>query len=222
MASRVLTTTRRARSETADGARAGPAPPACCRACWTPGPRAGSARWPSSPSGSWPAPPGVLSPDTLAAPSDILATAWDLITDGQLPDALSVSLRRAALGFAVGVAAALVFGTIAGLSRVGRRAGGPADADGPHAAAVRPGAAVHHLVRHRRDAEDHAGGGGRGDPALPEPDRRAPRHRPRAVRRGRRVPPEPVGAHPRRARSPARCPAPWWGCASRSAWPGWR
>ncbi|HYI38276.1 MAG TPA: ABC transporter permease [Thermoleophilaceae bacterium] len=62
---------------------------------------------------------GVLSQDTLAAPSDILATAWDLTTDGQLPDALSVSLRRAALGFAAGVAAALVFGTIAGLSRVG-------------------------------------------------------------------------------------------------------
>ena len=62
---------------------------------------------------------GVLSPDTLAAPSDILSTAWNLTTDGQLPDALSVSLRRAAIGFAAGVAVALVFGTIAGLSRAG-------------------------------------------------------------------------------------------------------
>jgi sulfonate transport system permease protein len=62
---------------------------------------------------------GALSPQTLAAPSDIASTAWHLITNGQLPDALGVSLRRAALGFGFGVAAALVFGTIAGLSRVG-------------------------------------------------------------------------------------------------------
>src|SRR3978361_2314817 len=62
---------------------------------------------------------GVLSPDTLAAPSDILSTAWKLTTDGQLPDALAVSLRRAVIGFGFGVAAAVVFGTIAGLSRLG-------------------------------------------------------------------------------------------------------
>jgi sulfonate transport system permease protein len=62
---------------------------------------------------------GALSADTLAAPSDILSTAWRLITDGQLPDALLVSARRAALGFLVGATAALVLGTFAGLSRTG-------------------------------------------------------------------------------------------------------
>lgn len=62
---------------------------------------------------------GLLSPDTLAAPSDILSTAWRLITDGQLPDALAVSARRAALGFVLGAGVALVLGTIAGLSKAG-------------------------------------------------------------------------------------------------------
>ena len=36
---------------------------------------------------------GLLSPKDLAAPATILTAAWDLIRDGQLPDALLVSLR---------------------------------------------------------------------------------------------------------------------------------
>jgi sulfonate transport system permease protein len=62
---------------------------------------------------------GALSPRTLAAPSDILSTAWDLTTSGDLPRALLVSLRRAVLGLVLGVAAGIVCGTIAGLSRAG-------------------------------------------------------------------------------------------------------
>jgi sulfonate transport system permease protein len=62
---------------------------------------------------------GVLSPKDLAAPTTILTAAWDLVQNGQLPDALAVSLRRAALGLLVGVAAATVLGTIAGLSKAG-------------------------------------------------------------------------------------------------------
>src|SRR5215218_4890171 len=62
---------------------------------------------------------GVLPPKTLAAPSDILATAWDLTTSGDLPEALVVSLRRALLGLLLGVSAAVAFGTVAGLSRAG-------------------------------------------------------------------------------------------------------
>src|ERR1700712_4253885 len=62
---------------------------------------------------------GVLSSDTLSAPSDIVSTAWHLISDGQLTDALVVSLRRAAAGFAIGAPAALVLGGIPGLSRAG-------------------------------------------------------------------------------------------------------
>jgi sulfonate transport system permease protein len=62
---------------------------------------------------------GVLSPKDLAAPATILTAAWDLIQNGQLPDALLVSLRRAALGLVVGVSAAVVLGSLAGLSRAG-------------------------------------------------------------------------------------------------------
>jgi sulfonate transport system permease protein len=62
---------------------------------------------------------GALPPKTLAAPSDILATAWDLTVSGDLPSALIVSLRRAALGLLLGVSAAVGLGTLAGLSRGG-------------------------------------------------------------------------------------------------------
>jgi sulfonate transport system permease protein len=62
---------------------------------------------------------GLLSPKTLAAPTDILATAWDLTTSGELPSALLVSLRRAFLGLLLGVVAAVGLGSIAGLSRSG-------------------------------------------------------------------------------------------------------
>ena len=62
---------------------------------------------------------GLLSPKDLAAPTTILTAAWDLIQNGQLPDALAVSLRRAALGLLVGTIAAVVLGGIAGLSRAG-------------------------------------------------------------------------------------------------------
>jgi sulfonate transport system permease protein len=62
---------------------------------------------------------GLLSPKTLAAPTDILATAWDLTVSGDLPKALLVSLRRATLGLLLGVAAAAGLGSIAGLSRGG-------------------------------------------------------------------------------------------------------
>lgn len=62
---------------------------------------------------------GVLEPQTLEAPTTILATAWDLMTSGELPEALLVSLRRAAAGLVLGVAAAVVLGTFAGLSKTG-------------------------------------------------------------------------------------------------------
>ena len=37
---------------------------------------------------------GFISPRTLAAPSTILASAWDLLVSGELPYHLLVSLRR--------------------------------------------------------------------------------------------------------------------------------
>lgn len=62
---------------------------------------------------------GLLSPDKLAAPSTIGATAWDLTRNGQLPAALAVSLRRVALGVALGVGIGLALGAVSGLSRWG-------------------------------------------------------------------------------------------------------
>ena len=62
---------------------------------------------------------GVLDPATLDSPTAIVQTAWELVRSGELPEALVVSLRRALGGLAIGTAAALVLGTIAGLSRAG-------------------------------------------------------------------------------------------------------
>lgn len=62
---------------------------------------------------------GVLPESTLESPSAIASTAWDLIQSGELPDALLISLQRALIGLAIGTVAAVVLGTIAGLSRIG-------------------------------------------------------------------------------------------------------
>jgi len=62
---------------------------------------------------------GLISPRTLAAPSTILAAAWDLTSSGELPYHLAISLRRVALGLALGITAGTVLATIAGLSRRG-------------------------------------------------------------------------------------------------------
>lgn len=61
---------------------------------------------------------GILAEDTLAAPSQIVGNAVDLIRDGDLLDALWVSLRRALLGFALGAAIAISAGLAVGFSRI--------------------------------------------------------------------------------------------------------
>ena len=111
-----------------------------------------------------------LGPDRLAATS---RTRW------------SSRCGAPRSGLLLGVAAAVALGATAGLSKRRRRARRPADADDPHAAAVRPRAAVHPLVRDRRDVEDRARRARRRDPALPQPGGGAARDRPRALR-GRR------------------------------------
>jgi sulfonate transport system permease protein len=62
---------------------------------------------------------GLLPEKTLESPLGILSTAWELTQEGQLPQALAVSLRRAAEGFVLGAAVALIAGTFAGLNRAG-------------------------------------------------------------------------------------------------------
>ncbi len=62
---------------------------------------------------------GVISPRTIAAPSTILGSAWDLTVTGELPYNLLVSLARVAAGFTLGTVAGVTLATIAGLSRLG-------------------------------------------------------------------------------------------------------
>jgi sulfonate transport system permease protein len=65
---------------------------------------------------------GLISTRTLAAPSAVLAAAWDLTWSGALPWHLLVSLARVAAGVAVGVALGAALGLVAGLSRLGEDA----------------------------------------------------------------------------------------------------
>lgn len=62
---------------------------------------------------------GLVTPDVLAGPREVISTFADLWADGQLQEALRVSLTRAGLGLAVGGSAGLVIGVLAGLTRLG-------------------------------------------------------------------------------------------------------
>lgn len=62
---------------------------------------------------------GVIPATVIAAPSAILATAWDLLRTGELGENLLVSLARVAAGFAIGAAAGAALALVAGLSRLG-------------------------------------------------------------------------------------------------------
>ncbi|MEU1430429.1 ABC transporter permease [Nocardia sp. NPDC005746] len=62
---------------------------------------------------------GVLPERLLASPVTVVETAVDLLEDGTLTKAVSVSLSRAALGFAFGAAAGIALALAAGLSRAG-------------------------------------------------------------------------------------------------------
>lgn len=62
---------------------------------------------------------GVIPPRMIAAPSAILASAWDLTVTGELPANLLVSLARVAAGFAIGATVGVALAVVAGLSRLG-------------------------------------------------------------------------------------------------------
>jgi sulfonate transport system permease protein len=73
---------------------------------------------------------GLISQQKLPPPSSVFHTAVTLITTsnaayGTLQGAMLVSLERVAIGFAVGGAAGLVLGVIAGLSRLGENSVDP-------------------------------------------------------------------------------------------------
>jgi sulfonate transport system permease protein len=60
-----------------------------------------------------------LSPKILAAPSTAALTGFDMLKSGALAGHLLASAERAYLGLGIGVAAALVFALVAGLSTLG-------------------------------------------------------------------------------------------------------
>jgi sulfonate transport system permease protein len=68
---------------------------------------------------------GLLPERLLASPIKIIATATDLIQEGVLPDAIAVSLGRAAIGFTLGALVGIGLALVAGLSRVGENAVDP-------------------------------------------------------------------------------------------------
>jgi sulfonate transport system permease protein len=65
---------------------------------------------------------GLVSPQTLPAPSAIAVSAWQLAVTGQLLDNILVSLQRVAVGLAIGVSVGTALALIAGLSRLGEDA----------------------------------------------------------------------------------------------------
>ncbi len=62
---------------------------------------------------------GFIPERTLAAPSAVISTMFDMIISGELPSNLLVSFWRAAFGLAIGVSIGVVLGLVAGLSRIG-------------------------------------------------------------------------------------------------------
>ncbi|MFD0022630.1 ABC transporter permease [Streptomyces sp. NPDC058382] len=62
---------------------------------------------------------GLLTPDVLASPREVLRAVGELWGNGQLPDALTTSLTRSGLGLLIGLAAGLTLGITTGFTRLG-------------------------------------------------------------------------------------------------------
>jgi sulfonate transport system permease protein len=65
---------------------------------------------------------GLISPRALAAPSVVAVSLWDLLSSGALVHHLSVSLRRVAIGSAIGIGFGASLALVSGLSRQGETA----------------------------------------------------------------------------------------------------
>ena len=61
---------------------------------------------------------GIIAPNVLPAPSSVGTTAWRLTETGELPTHLWESLKRAAIGLALGGSIGLVLGVLTGFSRL--------------------------------------------------------------------------------------------------------
>ncbi|MFE7191026.1 ABC transporter permease [Kitasatospora sp. NPDC057541] len=62
---------------------------------------------------------GALTQDVLASPTQVAEAVGELWGNGQLADALAVSLTRAGLGLLIGATAGLVLGVVTGFFRLG-------------------------------------------------------------------------------------------------------
>ncbi|MBB6629435.1 ABC transporter permease [Nocardioides sp. KIGAM211] len=62
---------------------------------------------------------GVIPERKLVAPSQVFATAVELVRNGTLGSETLVSVQRVFIGFAIGASVALVLAVVAGLSRIG-------------------------------------------------------------------------------------------------------
>lgn len=62
---------------------------------------------------------GALTQDVLASPAQVAEAVGELWGNGQLADALGVSLTRAGLGLLIGAGAGLVLGVVTGFFRLG-------------------------------------------------------------------------------------------------------
>jgi sulfonate transport system permease protein len=65
---------------------------------------------------------GLVSPQTLPAPSAIAVSFWQLTVTGQLAGNCLISLERVAVGLGIGVAVGTALALVAGLSRLGEDA----------------------------------------------------------------------------------------------------
>lgn len=65
---------------------------------------------------------GLIPERTLAAPSAVVGTLFEMIVTGELPSNLLVSFARVAAGLLLGVCLGVIFGLAAGLSRTGELA----------------------------------------------------------------------------------------------------
>ncbi|MFD7135743.1 ABC transporter permease [Streptomyces sp. NPDC059894] len=62
---------------------------------------------------------GVLTPDVLASPADVVRAIGELWGNGQLSDALATSLTRSVTGLLLGLATGLTLGVVTGFTRLG-------------------------------------------------------------------------------------------------------
>lgn len=64
---------------------------------------------------------GLIPPNVLPAPSDVLAAGWRLTLNGQLAENIAVSFKRALSGFLLGGTLAFALGLFNGLSKTSER-----------------------------------------------------------------------------------------------------